>query len=137
METEVIVGFLLAVVVFGLSIFVISKVTKMPTPTISQPQISCPQKTIELTEDNFEQYLQAASSCNITARVKFTLTDGVLDSTARNLGLLDKAGAPAIIKKDDCELPFKALLVCNGTVFPGDLVQLYTRQATIIQKIGR
>lgn len=138
METEIIVGFIIAILIFGLSIIILGKINFMPEVELPQPSLPCPDVNVELTEQEFHRSLmQAKSGCVFNATVKFVLSDEALSGEAKVLGLVDKDGNPTVLKTASCEIPFPALIICNGPVFPGDTVMMYSREGVIIQKVGR
>ncbi len=138
MEKEIIVGFIIAIIIFGLSIVVLRKINFFPSVELPQPNLPCPDVAVEINEQEFHRYLmQAKSGCMFNATVKFVLSDEVLSGEATALGLVDKDGNPTVLKTSSCEIPFSALIICNGPVFPGDRVMLYSREGVVIQKIGR
>ena len=138
MEMNIIVAFLLAIIIMVLSIYILRKATFLPIPQLIKPKMPCPQVTVNLTPDNFNQHLTLAQSgCAFSAYLRFYPSDDVLEAEAEFLGLKDKSGKPVVLKTDSCDIPFPALVLCNGTLFPGDLVELSGKQAVIIRKLGR
>ena len=138
MEIEIIIGFFIALIVLGFSIFIVNKATFFPNVQLNSPEVRCPDFDPELDQDNFNYYLQAAGSgCTFNATWKFHPSDEFLQDQARILGLVDKQGDPVVLKTETCEIPFPALILCNGTHFPGDRVEFSGNVGVVIRKLGR
>lgn len=138
METEIMVGFFVALIVLGLSIFTINRATFFPNVQLQSGEVRCPDFPPEIDENNFNYYLQATQSgCTFNATLKFHPSEEFLQDQAKVVGLVDKQGDPVVLKTDSCSVPFKALVLCNGTIFPGDLVEFSASQGIIIRKLGR
>ena len=138
MEMEAVIGILIAVIVVGLSIFILRKMDVMPEVVLPEPKLPCPGVEVNLTQQEFHRALmQAKTGCDFNATLKFVVSDELLVAEAEALGLVDEQGKPTVLKTSTCDLPFKALIVCNGTLFPGDRARVYSRQAVIIEKLGR
>ena len=116
----------------------IKKATFMPDVSIPTPKMKCPTHEPNITRSDFPYYLQAAmSGCDFKARMMFHPSQQELETAASNLGLTDSKGEPVVLERSECEAPFKALVLCNGTIFPGDKVRIYSQQALILSKQGR
>lgn len=138
MEMEAVIGVLLSVLLVGLSIIVLRRMDFVPEVQLPEPALPCPDVEVNITEQDFHRYLFAAKGgCDFNATLKLFLSDDLLSLEANALGLTDEQGTPAVLKTSSCDIPFEALVLCNGTVFPGDRVRIYSRQAVIIERIGR
>ena len=138
MEMEIPIGVLIAILVIGLSVVVMRRATFFPDVTLPEPSLPCPDVPVNVTEQEFHRALsEAKSGCDFNATLKFVLSDSLLSSEAGALGLKDASGNPTVLKTQSCDIPFHALIVCNGTVFPGDRVRLYSKEGVIIEKLGR
>lgn len=138
MEKEAIVGLIIAIIIFGLSIVILKKMNFFPSVELPQPNLPCPDVAVEINEQEFHRYLmQAKSGCDFNATIKFHLSDEILNDEARVIGLVDNQGNPTVLKTENCDLPFSALIICGGTLFPGDKVRIYFDQGLVIQKLGR
>jgi hypothetical protein len=129
-----IIGF----VIFGLSISILQRFNTIPDVELPVVGLQCPDVEIEITEQDFHRSLmQAKSGCRFNATLMFHPSDEILNDEARVLGLVDAQGNPTLLRTDNCDLPFEALILCNGTLFPGDKVMIYSNHGVVIQKTGR